>query len=229
MTEVVAIALHGETVNSNGRGLLLSAIYVVGGIVIVTGHLEDLVGNEVLAGAVALHNGGHHVLRHVLVVGQQLLSVLGQTVAAVTEAGVIVVRTDTRIEADAIDNSLGIETFHFSISIELIKVTDTESQIGVGEELHCLGLFHTHKEGGHILLDGRFLQKTCKDVSAFGKPRHVGEGLDGLVLLLVLGARHHLGNTDDDAAGIEIVVERLALPQEFGAEQQVELLDCLIA
>ena len=55
-----------------------------------------------------------------------------------------------------------------------------------------------------------------------GKPVGVGQGADGLVLLLVLGAFHHLRDADDDTAGVEVVIEGFALTQEFWAEKQIE-------
>ena len=51
--------------NVERRGVL-----IVLGIAVPAGEAEHLVGNEVLAGAVALDDGGHHVLRDVLVVSQ---------------------------------------------------------------------------------------------------------------------------------------------------------------
>ena len=69
-----------------------------------------MIGDEVLAGAVALDDGTHHVLRHVLIVGEELLGVLGQAVAAVTEGGVVVVRADARVETHALDDRAGVET-----------------------------------------------------------------------------------------------------------------------
>ena len=51
----------------------------------------NLVGDEILTGAVALHNGRHHVLRHIGIVGQKLLGVLGEAVAAIAERRVVIV------------------------------------------------------------------------------------------------------------------------------------------
>ena len=59
---------------------------------------QDLLGNEVLAGAVGGHDGFDQVFRHVPVVGQQLLGVLGQAVAAVAETGVVVMVADPRVQ-----------------------------------------------------------------------------------------------------------------------------------
>ena len=65
-------------------------------------------------------------------------------------------------------------------------------------------------------------------MSTLGEPLDVGEGFDGLVLGFVFLAIHHLGNTHNDAAGIEIVVESLAFAQELGAEKKIKLLDAFL-
>ena len=126
LAEVVAVALHREAVDANSwNGLLLhtphpfgelpyfrgaAIILVVFGVGVVASHLQDLVGDEVLPRPVALDDGRHHVLRHVLVVGQQLLGVLGEAVSAVAEAGVVVMGADSRVQSDAVDDSLGVQT-----------------------------------------------------------------------------------------------------------------------
>lgn len=69
--EVVGVRLHGQAVHAH-HGLLLALVHQ-------RHHAVDhLLGHEVLAGAVGLHDGLDEVLRHVLVVGQQLLGVLGK-------------------------------------------------------------------------------------------------------------------------------------------------------
>lgn len=78
--EVVGVGLHRRAVYAHDRLRLA-------GIDAVPYHLQYLVCHEVLAGAVGLHDGLDQVLRHVPVVGEQLLGVLGQAVAAVAEAG----------------------------------------------------------------------------------------------------------------------------------------------
>ena len=78
--EVVEVGLHRQAVHAHDR-LLLALVHAV------PHHLQHLVGHEVLAGAVGLDDGIDQILRHVPVVGQQLLGVLGQAVAAVAEAG----------------------------------------------------------------------------------------------------------------------------------------------
>ena len=74
--EVVGVGLHRQAVDAHDRLLLA-------GVDAVPHHLQHLVVHEVLAGAVGLDDGLDQVLGHVLVVGQQLLGVLGQAVATV--------------------------------------------------------------------------------------------------------------------------------------------------
>ena len=81
-----------------------SSILILLRITIPTCHAEYLVGNEVLAGAVALYNGTHHVLGHILIVGQELLGVLGQAIASITEARVVIMGADAGIETNALDD-----------------------------------------------------------------------------------------------------------------------------
>ena len=69
--EVVGVGLHRQAVHAHDR-LLLAGVHAV------PHHLQHLVGHEVLAGAVGIHDGLDQVLGHVLVVGEELLGVLGQ-------------------------------------------------------------------------------------------------------------------------------------------------------
>ena len=104
LAEVVGVALHRQAVHADDAFARLLAVLVVARIVVPACLAQHGVGDVVLARAVALDDGGHHVLRHVGVVGQELLGVLGQAVAAVAEARVVVVGADARVEADAFDN-----------------------------------------------------------------------------------------------------------------------------
>ena len=88
--EVVGVGLHRQAVHAHDR-LLLALVHAV------PHHLQHLVCDEVLARAVCLHDGLDQVLRHVLVVGEQLLGVLGQALAAVAKAGFVVVAADARL------------------------------------------------------------------------------------------------------------------------------------
>ena len=124
--------------------------------------MQHLIRNEILAGAVALHNRRHHILRHVLIVGQQLFRVFRQAIAAITKRGVIVVRADTRVQAYALNNGLCIQSLHLRIGIQLIEVADAQRQIGIGEKLHRLRLLHAHKEHRNVYLDCALLQQLRK-------------------------------------------------------------------
>ena len=80
--KVVRSGLHGEAVHAHDGSF-------DAGVHELVHLLKHLVGHEVLARAVGLDDGLNQVLRHVAVVGEELLGVLGQAVAAVAEAGVI--------------------------------------------------------------------------------------------------------------------------------------------
>lgn len=87
LAEVVGVGFHGQAVDADHRLALLLA---VPGIVFAvgSGQFQYAVGDKILARAVAFDNGFDQVLRHVPVVGQQLLGILGQAVAAVAAAGI---------------------------------------------------------------------------------------------------------------------------------------------
>ena len=70
--------------------------------------MQYAVGNEILARAVAFHDGLDKVFRNVLIVGQQLLGVFGQAIAAVTERRVVVMASDAWVEAYAIDDGFRV-------------------------------------------------------------------------------------------------------------------------
>ena len=165
--------------------------------------MEHLVGDEILAGAVALHDGLNQILRHVAVVGQELLRVLRQAIAAIAERGIVVERADAGIETDALDDVGRAQALHLGIGVQLIEIAHAEGQVGVGEELHGLCLRDAHEQRVDVLLDGTLLQKGGKRVGS-------------LVETLVVSGTAH-----DDARGIEVVVERLALAQELGGEDDV--------
>lgn len=125
LAKVVGVALHRETIDTDGDGFLAAVILVVGAIGIPAGLAKDFVGNEVLTGAIALDNGGHHILGHIGIVGQELFGVLGQAVTAIAKAWVIVVGTDARIETDARDNGLGVEALDLGIGVEFVEIRDS--------------------------------------------------------------------------------------------------------
>ena len=205
--EVIGVGLHRQAVDAHDRPRLAL-------VDAVPHHLQHLVGHEVLAGAVGLHDGLDQVLRHVPVVGQQLLGVLGQAVAAVAEAGVVVVAADARLQAHAVDDVAGVEASHLAVGVELVEVGHAQRQVGVGEELHGLGLSSSQYEFRNA--DGA-VDVLALQLGGVGALREqAGELLrrgDGLGV--VLRRAHH------DAAGVQVVVECLALAKELGAEEDL--------
>ena len=110
---------------------------------------------------------------------------------------------DARIQAHALDDLLGVQTLHLRIGVQLVEVADAQRQIGVGKELHSLRLGKAHEQRVNVRLQRALLQKLCK-------------GVGGLHQAGILHIRTH-----NDAAGIQVVIQRLAFPQEFRAEENV--------
>ena len=199
LAEVVRVRLHGEAVDADDDIVFLRLRPGIVGPV-GTGDLQDTVRDIILAGAVALDDGGHHILRNIRKVGQELLGILGQAVAAVTEGGVVIVGADPGIQADAADDIPGIQALGFGIGIQLVKIGNTEGQISVCKELHGLSLGEPHEENLRILLEGGSAQHIRKALGLFP---------GGIV------------TADDDAAGIEIIIKGLGLPEELRGEEDV--------
>ena len=149
------------------------------------GHLQYLARDEVLARAVALHDGSHHVLGHVGVVGQQLLGVLGEAVAAVAERRVIVVRPYPRVEAHPVYDGAGVKPLDLGVGVQLVEVAHPEGEVRVGEELDGLGLLQPHEQHGDVLLQRSLQQQSGKGMRGLLQERDVGDGLYRAVLLLL--------------------------------------------
>ena len=102
LTEIVAVALHGEPVDTDRDAPL--PVFLGAGIALAVavgaGDFQDSVGDKVLPGTVAFYNGLNQVFRDIPVICQKLLGVLRQAVSAVPEGRIVVKRTDSRVEAD---------------------------------------------------------------------------------------------------------------------------------
>ena len=207
LTEVVTVGLHGQAVDPDNAFALGCRPESIGmRVAVPPGHLKHLVGDEVLARAVALHDGRHHALGHVGIVGEQLLGVLGKTVAAVSERGVVVVGTDARVEADTLDDGARVETLDLGVGVELVEVAHAQGQVGVGEELDGLGFLHAHEQRGDILPDGPLAEERRECAGRSLESRDVGDALDCFVLGGVGRIIDELGRAYDDARGVEVVV-----------------------
>lgn len=104
---IIAASLHDEAVNAHHKfGTVLAALLRLLGLGL--GSPDHLLGNKVFAGAVGAHYCLNQVLGHVLVVGQELLGVFRQAVAAVAKAGVVVVAANAGVKAHAVNDLPGI-------------------------------------------------------------------------------------------------------------------------
>ena len=75
LAEIVGVGLHGQAVHTyHQRPLLLRVPH--GGRGIVTGLVQHTIGDEILSGAVRLHDSRDQILRYILIVCQELLRIL---------------------------------------------------------------------------------------------------------------------------------------------------------
>lgn len=203
LAEVVGVGLHGQAVHADDAGVAGGAVAPLSAGAVVPRLFQHPLGDEVLASAVGLHDGADDVIGHLVVVGQQLLGVLGQAVAAVAEGGVVVIAADAGVVADALDDLAGVQPPHLGVGVQLVEEGHPQCKVRVGEQLHRLRLRGAHQQHGDVLFDGAFLQQ----------PR---EGLRRRGQALVLQRRAH-----DDAGRIQVVIQRPPLPQEFRGENNV--------
>ena len=108
---------------------------------------------------------------------------------------------DSWVEAHAADDVLRVQPLGFRIGVQLVKVGNSQRQIGVGEQLYRLGLCCPHNKGIRIFLQGPF-------------PQQFGKNSCRLHLFRVLRIC-----PNDDPRRIQVVVKGFGLPQKFRAEQ----------
>ena len=107
LSEVVGATFHGEAECVDDLRL----------------HCQNLVDDKPLSRAVGIDDGANQVLGNVLEVGEELLGILGQAVPAVAEAGVVVVGSDVRVQADALDDVVRVEALNMLPSATAILMT----------------------------------------------------------------------------------------------------------
>lgn len=149
------------------------------------------------AGHVGFDDGFNEVLGNVFVVGEELFGVFGEAVATVAKRRVVVVGADTGVERDAIDDVFGVETFGLGVGVEFVEVGDAEGEVGVGEEFDGFGFGAVHEDDGGVFLLAGVEEEVRKSLGGFG-----------------IGA-------DDDAGGVEVVVEGFAFAEEFRGEEDI--------
>lgn len=98
LAEVVGVGLHGQTEDADDAVFFgFCVIFVVLIVAVIACHLEYTIRDKILAGTIGFHDGLNQVLRHIRIIGQELLRILRQTIAAVAKAWIIVMAADTRI------------------------------------------------------------------------------------------------------------------------------------
>ena len=204
LAEVVRVRLHRQAVHADDTLPLFGRVEVpTVVVVVVTGRVQYAVGNEILTGFIAFHDGLDEVFRNILIISQQLLGVLGQAVAAVTERRVVVMASDAWVKAYAVDDGFRVQTLHLGIRVQFVEVGDPQGQVSVGKEFHGLGFGQAHEQRVDVFLDGSFLQEGCKIMCGLVQP-----GIP-------------FGTAHDDAARVEVVIQGFALAQEFWREDDV--------
>ena len=199
LAEVVAVRLHRQAVNPYSAALLLRRVVVSPVVVVVVARFgKNPVRYEVFPRAVALNYSLDKVLRNVSVVRQELFGVFRQTVTAISETRIIIKVPYSRVEAHAPDDVARVEALHLRVGIKLVEVADTQGKVCVREQLYSLRFRKAHVKGLYILLDGAFLKKRGEPVRRF------------------IQSRVPLRSPHDDAARVEVVIQRLALPQKLG-------------
>lgn len=210
MPEIVAVGLHRQPIYADHTRLFLPRSEVSPAvIVVITRLVQDPVRDEILPRAVAFHNRLDQILRHILVIGQQLLRILRQAVASITERRVVVMVPDPGIQTYPLNDGLRIQPLHLGIGIQFVEEADTQRQIGIGKELDGLRLGHPHEERINLLFYRPLPQQGGKGMGRLHQP--------GVV---------HI-RSDNDPARIEVVIQGPAFAQELGRKNDVLRLHLL--
>ena len=199
LSEVVGVGLHCQAIYAYHACVLFRAVPLAVAAVVAC-LVKHGVGDEVFPRAVRFDDRLNQVFWNILVVCQELLGVLRETVAAVAEGWVVVVSADSRVKPNAFDDGLRVKTFDFSVCVQFIEVANTQGEVGVGEEFYRLRLFHAHEERVDVLL-GRALLKKSGERPCIFLGLWIAYGVDGgvlLVPLLVLVGGEDIGIADND-------------------------------
>ena len=225
MAEIVAVGLHRQAVDADDTlfflGCIVIALIV---IIVVTSHIQDSIGDEILSCSVTFNDSSHHILGNILIIGQKLLGVFRQTIAAISETGVVIMRTNARIESYPLNDCLRIEPFYLGIGVKFVEIAHTQSKVCISEQLYGFSLLDAHKERIYIFLDSTLLQQTRKSACRFFERGHISDGLDHVVFFAEQFVVDDLRIADDNTTRIKVVVEGFAFAKELRRKQQVEFL-----
>ena len=131
---------------------------------ISTCQFQNAVCDIVFTCSVGFNDCFNQILRNICVVCKELFGVFRQTVTAISERWIIVVKSDTWIKADAIDNLLCIQTFHLCIGIQFVKVRYSQCQICISKKFYRFCFCKSHDQSIDVLFNCTFLQKCCKGI-----------------------------------------------------------------
>ena len=107
--------------------------------------MEHAVSDEILSGTVAFYNGLNEIFRNICKISQKLLGIFGEAVAAVSKRWIVVMCADTRVQADAADDLLGVKPFGFCIGVQFIEIGNTKRQVGICKQLYSLCFCKSHE------------------------------------------------------------------------------------
>ena len=116
---------------------------------------------------------------------------------------------DTRIKADTINDLLSIQALALCVGVQLVEVSNAQSQICIGEQLNCLCLGEAHKQGVDIFFNSTFLQQTSKLMRCFHQT----------FITQV--------STNDDAGRIQVIVKSLGFTQKLRTENDILAIELL--
>ena len=76
-------------------------------------------------------------------------------------------RSDARVEPDALDNGPGVKAFHSGVCVEFVEIAHAERKVGVGEKFHGFRLGGAHEQGWNVFFQCSLLQETGESPSRF--------------------------------------------------------------
>mgnify|MGYP007059929092 CR=1 FL=1 len=127
---------------------------------IISSLFQNLIRNEILAGAIRFDDGLDQILGDIRIICQHLFSVFRQAIPSITERWIVVMSPNTGIQTYSEDNGLRIQTFYLCISIQFIKVRNSECQICISKQFNCFCLGEAHKQCVNVFFNCPFLQQT---------------------------------------------------------------------
>ncbi|MNC67496.1 hypothetical protein D3C75_1179980 [compost metagenome] len=98
----------------------------------------------------------------------------------------------TWIQPHAFNDLAAVKTMSLGIGIQFVEISNPHGEIGIGEQLDRFRLRAVGQQKWYVLLDGPSLQEGGKTLSTLGTFTHY------------------------DARGMQVVIQRPPLSQEFG-------------